>query len=141
MSPLKSLSVALFVFASACLGMGFGTKEVRLSSTSNGVPAARGAVRTGDAANNNTSVVVRVEHLAEPERVSNGATTYVVWAQRDGTKVIQNIGALRVDEKLNGSLSTVLPFDDFKVFITAEPASNVTGPSGEELLTANIRRR
>ena len=62
----------------------------------------------------------------------------MVWAQPEGADAPQNIGALKVDKKYSGSLMTVIPYEDFKVFITAEPSPQVTEPSGQELLAAHI---
>lgn len=127
--------VAAAFLAAACV---HGMEEVKLSTSAEGIPAAQGAVKTMGASNDNQRVIVQVNHLAPPEKVENGATTYVVWAQPEGQDTVQNIGALKVDKKLNGSLMTVLPYDSFKVFITAEPTANVTAPTGDELLAANV---
>jgi len=138
MSLDKALLIAAALATSACM---HGRSEVKLSTASEGIPAAMGAVKTSTGPNENTRLVVKVEHLAPPGRVENGATTYVVWAQPNGSSVVQNIGALQVDDKLKGTLSTVLPFEAFKVFITAEPTAAVTAPTGQELLAANVAPR
>ncbi len=143
MSLTKSLLIVPIVALSACVhtGMGRAAEEVKLSTASDGIPAARGDVRTGDAANGNTAVTVQVQHLAEPDRVADGATTYVVWAQPQGSDTAQNIGALKVDNNLNGTLSTEVPFDAFKITITAESAPTVTEPNGHQLLSADVHHR
>ena len=129
------LLVGAVFLAAACI---HGMEEVKLSTSADGIPAAQGAVKTMGAPNDNTRLIVKVKHLAPPERVENGATTYVVWAQPDGTENVQNVGALTVDKNLNGTLMTVLPFKEFKVFITAESTGSVTQPTGQELLAANV---
>lgn len=105
-----------------------------------GIPAAQGEVRVSKAANNNTVVDVRVQHLALPGRVTPGANTYVVWARPEGEQSVQNLGALRVSADLTGSLKTVTAFRRFELFITAEPSARVMQPSGAELLSAQLQR-
>ena len=113
--------------------------SVDMTTAAEGIPAAQGAVKTMDGQNDNKRVLVSVEHLAPPEKVAEGATTYVVWAQPTGADTVQNIGALNVDKKLKGTLMTQLPYENFKVFITAEPTAQATQPTGEELLAANVK--
>lgn len=106
------------------------------------VPAAQGAVRVTSGANNNTRLRIDVHHLAEPQRVAPGATALVAWAQPSaagGTP--QNIGALRVNDKLEGELETVTPQRDFQLMITAEPSPTASVPSGMPLLSAHISPR
>lgn len=134
---LKLTLVATALLAVSCSHF-MSSTSTPLSTAAEGIPAAQGEVKTAKAKNDNTTLTVTVQHLAPPGRVANGATTYVVWAQPDGTETPQNIGALKVDDKLNGSLMSVLAYDSFKVFITAEPTAQVTEPTGGELLAANV---
>lgn len=143
MSPFKSkLSLAaaalLAVSCAHLMPGGDSAQSVPMTTQAEGIPAAQGAVKTKDAKNDNKQLIVQVKHLAPADKVAEGATTYVVWAQPEGVKQPQNIGALKVDNKLNGSLTTVLPYESFKVFITAEKSAGVTSPSGDTLLAANI---
>jgi len=138
MSFKSPLLIAAALAASACMHR---MQEVKLSTAAEGIPAAQGAVKTSSTPNDNTKLIVQVEHLAPPGRVESGATTYVVWAKPDGSGAAQNIGALLVDDNLKGSLTTVVPFDTFEVFITAEPRPEVTAPTGQELLAANVNPR
>ena len=133
---------------SAVLAIGFsmaagcasgGPKPVRMT-TSRDIPAAQGTVVASRTDNDNTKLEVEVRHLAPPERVSPGATTYVVWVRAAGQDTPQNLGALRVDEDLRGTLKTVTPLRSFDVFITAEPSPTTMEPTDDELLTANIER-
>ncbi len=136
-----SLWVVIAMLGAGCMHMMHRSDEVSLASSTDNNPAARGAVKTAGTTNENTRVEVKVEHLAPPGKVASGATTYVVWAKPQGSSDAQNIGALRVDDDLKGTLRTVLPYEAFKVFITAEPNAQVTSPTGEELLAANITPR
>jgi hypothetical protein len=105
------------------------------------VPAAQGTVKATSTANNNTAIVVEVHHLAPPERVQPGATTYVVWARAPGQDAYQNLGALRVDDSLRGTLKTVTPLRSFDVMITAEASPTVMTPSSRRLLSASVQRK
>lgn len=138
---MKTLSlVAAALFAAACSHM--NAQAVKLKPETDGAASiAKGEVRTIDASNDNTRVWVKIEHLAPPEKVADGATTYVVWAQPNGGETAQNIGALQVDDKLQGSLMTLVPYDNFRLFITPEPSAQVTEPSGEEILAASLPQK
>ena len=142
MSPFKTklslAAAALLAVSCAHLMPGGNAQSVPMTTQASGIPAAQGAIKMREGKNDNKQLVVQVEHLAPPAKIADGATTYVVWAQPEGVKQPQNIGALKVDNKLKGSLTTVLPYDSFKVFITAEPTPSVTEPSGKTLLAANI---
>lgn len=129
--------VAAAMLAAACSHM--HAQAVKLKPETQGAASiAKGEVRTMDASNDNTRVWVKIEHLAPPQKVADGATTYVVWAQPVGGESAQNIGALNVDDKLKGSLMTLVPYDNFRLFITPEANAQATQPTGEEILAANV---
>jgi hypothetical protein len=109
------------------------------------VPAAEGAVsveKEGD--NGNFKVDVQVKHMAPPERVAAGASSYVVWlrplASDSKPQNPVNVGALAVNKDLEGNLTTVTPYRQFDIFVTAEPLANTTTPTGEQLLTTTVRQ-
>lgn len=104
------------------------------------IPAAQGTVTATAADNNNTTIVVDVRHLAAPERVQPGATTYVVWARATGREDYQNLGGLRVDKDLHGQLRTVTSLRAFDVIVTAEESPTVTSPARKRVLSATIER-
>jgi hypothetical protein len=102
------------------------------------VPAASGELdaKTGD--NGNLRLDLKVHNLAPPDKVSPGASTYVVWLGPAQGGSPQNLGALRVDSKLNGELHTVTSQASPTIFVTAEPNPTVSSPSGEKLLWARL---
>jgi hypothetical protein len=104
------------------------------------IPAAEGTVQATSGDNGNTALHVEVRHLAKPEKVSSEATTYVVWVRPGAGGRPQNLGALKVDGDLRGTLSTVTPMRSFDVFITAERSPTVSLPSARNLLSASIAR-
>lgn len=126
---------SLAVLATACAGP---SPEVRMVSSPD-IPAAEGVVRATPGENGNTRLRVHVRHLAKPDKVRRGATTYVVWVQPAGG-VPQNMGALKVDGDLRGTLVTVTPLKSFDVFITLEQSATVQEPTADNLLSASIAR-
>lgn len=112
---------------------------VRMMSSPD-IPAAEGTVQTSTTDDGNTSLRIEVRHLARPERVAPEATSYVVWVRPSAGGEPQNLGALKVDKNLRGTLSTVTPLSDFSIFITAEPSPTVSAPSTRNLLSASIAR-
>ena len=98
-------------------------------------PAARGNVDVEAEPNGNTRVSISVRHLAPPASIAARATTYVAWivprgsaspgaapSQPSDARPI-NVGAIAVDDDLEGSLETTTPFQQFDVIITPEPIS------------------
>lgn len=102
------------------------------------IPSARGSVNLDKDKNNNYVVDVRVEHLAEPERLQPPKSTYIVWIEtlNNGT---QNLGQLRTARSsLKGTLKAVSVYQPIRVFITAEDQPNVSYPGGTEVLTTGL---
>lgn len=106
------------------------------------IPAAAGTVEAKSGPNGNVRLNVMVEHLAPPSRLRPGATTYVVWAQLAAQGAApQNLGALRVNNNLSGSLETVTAMQVFSIFISPEESPLVQSPTGEPLMMTPINRR
>lgn len=110
---------------------------------SDSLPAARGNASVMTTDDGNTQVDVKVEHLAEPAKITPDATVFVLWVQNrllgEGNAQPQNLGALRVGDDLTGKITAVTPLRDFDLYITAEPSSQVVAPSGEALLRADVQ--
>jgi hypothetical protein len=106
------------------------------------IPAARGTVEAITGKNGNTKLQLAVKFLAEPVRVRPGSSVYVVWVQgpEPGARP-QNLGALRVNQSLSGSLTTVTPLQRFSIFLTCEDYPAVETPTGEPLMFTQIVRR
>lgn len=137
MNRARWTAVIALGYALAFTGCG-GSRTVRMT-TGPEIPAAQGTVKASPGQNGNTSLAVEVQHLAPPEKVASGATTYVVWAQPPGQTTPQNLGALAVDSDLRGTLDTVTPLQKFDIFITAEPSPTTLSPSNNQLFTASIQ--
>ena len=105
------------------------------------MPAAEGTVLVTSGPNQNTRLKITVHHLAHPDRLGPGATVFVVWARpAERGASLQNLGALRVDNDLDGSLETVTPLRNFELLITAEAEAGSLQPSGEPLISARVNR-
>lgn len=132
-----ALSIAIVLVA--CGGQTRAPNPPVTMGASTTVPAAQGQVKVDDGGNGNTAVSVTVKHLAPPDRMGEGVTTYVVWAKPlNGPP--QNLGALQVNENLEGVLRTVTPLREFDCFVTAEPSPTSPAPSGQPVLTAHVMR-
>src|SRR4051812_47460671 len=101
--------IALLVAASAmagCSTLGIGGGHGADLQNAASQPAAEGTLQAGAAKNDNTSIDLKVKHLAHPAKLAKPASAYVVWTQRDDKAPPQNIGALQVDKNLTGTLDT-----------------------------------
>lgn len=106
----------------------------RLGNSSE-IPAAQGKARLDVTNDGNVEIKLAVKHLAPPGRIVPGAEVFVVWVRGlTPDAAAQNLGALVVDKKLNGKLTTVTSLPSFDLFITCEQNQTVTTPAALELL-------
>lgn len=118
-----------------------GPRELQLTSSSD-IPAAQSSVKVSTSDNGNTRIDLEVKHLAPPERVNPGATVYVVWARgNEAGARSQNLGALKVDDNLNGTITAVTPLRSFELYITAEPSQMTAIPTGSTLLYTTVETK
>lgn len=113
-------------------------REDRMHGTSI-APAAEGKIVTSTDRSGNTKVHVTVHHMADPSKLAPAQTAYIVWIQPRGEQA-QMAGKLRVNEDLDGTLDTVVPFKVFDVFITAEGQDKPDIPSSMEVLRGSVER-
>jgi hypothetical protein len=117
---------------------GVNTQTWPLTVTTN-MPAAAGQAKVTQQKDGNTKLEVKVARLAPPEQAAAGASAYVVWVTPSEGGAPQNMGALRVDKNLNGSLTTLVPFTDFEVRVTAEADPYVTTPTHHQIMHAAVK--
>lgn len=132
-------TVTLLFLAAAAASLAGCAGSEKLS-TSPTLPSADGDLECGKAENDNTSIDLKVKHLANPDRLTPPATVYVVWTRTDKNSPPQNVGALDVDKNLAGRLRTVTPLRRFELFVTAETLGQAQAPSGTPLMWANCNR-
>jgi hypothetical protein len=130
------LLCALLSFAG--LGVACGGKKVPMNASTS-VPAAAGHADIGTDQNGNTTVDLKVHHLAKPEALTPPASAYVVWIQPAGESP-QNQGRLQVNSNLDGEYKTNTPYKKFDLFVTAENNPQATTPSGPEVMRQQVSR-
>lgn len=101
--------------------------------TSEVVPAAEAVLKIDQNKSNNYELELRVENLAEPDRLTPSRRNYVVWmvTKKHGTI---NIGNLKVNRKNKAELETITPYKPVRIFITAEDGDKVVLPSTQVVL-------
>lgn len=134
--------LAAFAAVSAASLLASGCAAVFPLVSNETAPAAEGQASVSAGDNGNTLVSLTVKHLAAPAKVMGGAEVYVVWAlsSEEGASP-QNLGALKIDDALTGSLDTLTPLKTFELFITPEPTPASTTVSGPKVLSARITRK
>lgn len=139
--PMMAAGAAIALLAGIHLGCGMlGGKSEQTMNSSSTTPAAQGTVTASAGDNGNTELKVRVKHLAPPSKMVSDATVYVVWVQPEQA-AIQNVGAMTLDDDLEGSLDTVTPHSRFKVTVTPEPGPRGSQPTNEPVFTSDVERQ
>lgn len=113
-----------------------GWKSIAMMSGTT-TPGAQGTVRFKIGGNGNTELDITARALAHPSSLTPPQNHYVVWIQPPGENA-KDLGALKVNDKEQGSLRTETPNKRFKVFITAEQNINESQPMGPTVLSANV---
>jgi hypothetical protein len=122
------------------VSMLIGCNKPQAMVSAPGVPASQGTVKVSKSDNGNTKIEVHVKHLAPPFKVAPNASIYVVWLQpREGAKL--NIGALALNDNLEGKLETMTPHRHFQISVTPEAGGHVDAPTHEPVFTASVERK
>lgn len=130
---VSAAALLLFVWP-----FGSGGKSYALHAS----PLAAGAtatVKLGRDRNGNTTVDIRVKHLAHPTQLTPAYMEYVVWIEPNG-RPAENRGLLRVNAHLRARFQTLTPYRDFRILITAENNAQAAQPSGEVVLQGAVSR-
>ncbi len=135
---INGLAIALLLATGLTTASCAGSKELRMASSGD-IPAAESTVKITTTSNGNTGFTLAVKHLAASQRVDANTSVYVVWTRgSDSAATTQNMGALVVDDNLNGSFDGVTPLKSFDLFITAEPTQAAAAPTGTTLLYTTV---
>ncbi len=136
---MRHTKVVLLIAVALLLSTAAWSREDKLTNT--GVaPAAEGKIITSNDRNGNTDVEVQVKHVANPHSLTPPRQTYLVWVQPRGEQP-QLLGALRVNDNLEGSLKATTTYKDFDVLITAEDNTRPEMPSGIVILKGTVERK
>jgi len=92
-------------------------------------PGADGRITVQRVEGGNAMVTLDLDHLAPPSRMEEGATTYVVWFNRQG-QAPSRVGQLAYDMgKRTGTMRATTTDRQFGVLVTAERSGAVQAPS------------
>ena len=130
---ISALAAAVPALA-GCASTGIGGRRLSRSAD---VSAAEGTVKFKRIGGDDTRITLDVKNLEEPEELLQPGYTYVAWVRRSPEEPPQNVGALCLDDKLDGTLRTETPLRRFELFVTAEATSDAAEPTGERLLWAS----
>jgi hypothetical protein len=130
----KISGVVLLVIAGLTLASASHKYKLNPSSID---PAATGEIDIDKDKNGNTTIDLKVKHLAKPENLTPPQTTYVVWIQKPGGDP-ETQGQLKVNDNLEGEFKGVTPYKSFQIFVTGETNPNVSAPTGPEVLRQQI---
>jgi len=119
------LAAAIAVMMSSCsITVNFPVSQL--------APSAEGSTKIRQDKTGNYNITVRVDYLADAERLNPPRSQYIVWVEKDDGS-FQNIGIL-VSNRLNRArLETTTPFTPYRILITAEDEGTVTWPGTQEL--------
>ena len=136
---MRHRNTALFLLLSFLLATAAWGREDRLTNTGT-APAAEGKIITDNDRNGNTGVSIHVKHMATPQSLTPAKQTYLVWVQPRG-KEAELLGALRVNENLEGSLKAETIYKDFDILVTAEDNMKPEMPSSLVILKGTVARK
>lgn len=133
------VSVSALAFSATGCGLFGSSAPQQTMMTSAANTSGEGTVQAEAGDNDNTQLEVQVKHLAPPSRVAADASVYVVWIQPRNAE-IQNVGALRIDDDLVGTLNTTTPHRAFTLTVTPEPSARMASPTHEAVFTTTVNR-
>ncbi len=88
---------------------------------------------------NNRRVDIAVQHLLPPQRLGQEFTSYAAWIVPPGGMPVP-AGTLEYDPgSRRGRLTTVTPYEDFQVIVTAEPGIQTAYPTGAVVVSQDVR--
>jgi len=126
---MKPLNLLLAAFLALMLSSCATTVNFPVSQLA---PAAEGSTKIRQDKNGNYNITVRVNYLADAERLNPPRSQYIVWVEKeDGS--FQNIGILVSDRLNKARLETKTPFVPYRILITAEDEGAPTWPGTQEL--------
>lgn len=128
--------VAIALFAAAC----GGPLEYAVRGTPTAADADAKIVADVNSKTVITTVNIEAEHLAPPDRLAPGATSYVVWARKDSSSEWQRIGSLNYDaDKRTGTLEhATVPLTSFDLIVSAENQNAPKSPSPTVVIQQKI---
>lgn len=96
-------------------------------------PAASGVAEVWLDDNGNAAVELSFQHLAKPDRLSPPKAFYLVWAESSFGRTTL-LGKLQVTKKLKASWAGSVPFELFRMIVSAEDSETPQQPSAPFVL-------
>ncbi len=132
-----SAVVAFFAVASTIAGCGGGSSYVTTGRGPGLAADARISVEPVYA--NNRKVDLQVQHLLPPQRLGQDYSSYAVWIIPPGGNPIP-AGKLEYDAgNRRGRLTTVTPYENFRMLVTAESSAPSPYPTGAVVISQDVR--
>ena len=86
-----------------------------------------------------TELEFEAKNLAPPDRVTEGATSYVAWSRKSSDAVWARMGGLQYDkDSREASLTGTVAETAFDFEVTAEKADGPASPSGDVVFTQRV---
>jgi hypothetical protein len=104
----------------------------------NALPMARGGAATAKVDltyDRNNTLEVKLSNVPDPSSLKPEYTRYVLWAATPDRQQVINVGQLRMNGS-NAQINTLTPLRSFVLFITAEPAGDVSAPGPDTIFEA-----
>jgi hypothetical protein len=130
----KVILLALALSAAAC-GQTYMVKGMQ------GAPDADGKITAKVVTENTlTQISIKTEHLAPPERLLPGSSSYIVWARKDSNSDWIRIAKLDYDasNRKGGVEVATVPLTGFELAISAEQQDMPKSPSTMIVFTQKI---
>lgn len=116
------------------------SSRYKLTANEKIAKGATGIVSIVPTDSNNTKMRVRVSHLYPAEQFQKDATNYIIWVKPEGTGTYQNVGAMQVDDLLQGEYATTIPFSSFHLLVTPEKGNLIQTPTGPAVFEKRVIR-
>jgi hypothetical protein len=102
-------------------------------------PSSQGEVAVSRTSEGNMDLNIKVEHMAPPNRLVPGASTYVAWGQPPGVQgTPQNLGALNLDSDRSGELKTTTGARNLKIMVTPEVSASAKAPTNKPVMWGTV---
>lgn len=120
--------IRIVSFSAVLLALGCGGPQEYVVTGTERAAGADGTVIVEEI-EGNRMVSVTLEHLPPPDRISQGATVYIVWIKPQGAAPTM-AGRLEFDgDDRTGRMRATTPHQEFQVIVTAEVDATVASPS------------
>lgn len=101
------------------------------------LPGAKGFAKATVTEDDHFLLVVKVNHLINPEQLVPAKKVYVIWVMTEEGGAM-NTGTLTIDETRTGFFTRKIQFRPFRVFISAENDSRIIAPVGQIVLRSRF---